>query len=62
MTDNATDDKGRPLPDNMTDRELLVELVTNMRAVGDAVGELAESPMVKALQSGQNPLMAMMGR
>ena len=57
-----TDAKGRPHPDTMSDRDLLVELVVNMRAVADAVDGLADSPMVRAMMSGSNPLAAMMGR
>lgn len=63
MADEAqTDDKGRPLAEEMSDRELLIETVRTLRAVSDAVGDLAQSPMFRALQGGSNPLMAMMGR
>lgn len=52
----------RPYIEGMSDREMLVEILTNMRSVQDAVSELEKSPMIAALKSGQNPLMAMMGR
>jgi hypothetical protein len=48
--------------DSMTDREILVEILTHMRDVEDAIEALSESPMVAAIMSGGNPLMAMMGR
>lgn len=60
-TTGVTDEKGRRLPDDMTDRELLTELVVNMRAIADAVDGLAESPMVRAMMNGSNPLTAMIG-
>lgn len=52
----------RPDIEGMSDREILVEILTNMRSVQDAVSELENTPMIAALKSGQNPLMAMMGR
>lgn len=52
----------RPDIEGMSDREILVEILTNMRTVRDVVSELEKSPMIAALKSGQNPLMAMMGR
>lgn len=45
---------------SMSDRELLEEMVHNQRTVTDIVEELAESPMVKQLSQGGNPIMAMM--
>lgn len=63
MTDNhadtAVDAKGRPRPETMTDRDLLVEVVTAMREVGDALAELSETPMMKAMSSGSG-LMGLM--
>lgn len=61
-TARPTDDKGRPLVESMDNTEMLRELTTNMRAVADAIDGLSDSPMVKAMMSGSNPLMAMMGR
>lgn len=58
----TTDNKGRPLPEGMSDRDLLIECVRTLRAVSDAVGDLAQMPMIQAMQSGSNPLMAMLGR
>ncbi len=54
------DEKGRPEPVYMTDRELLLELVAHLRTLADTVTELSDSPMVRALQGGGNPLLAMM--
>lgn len=48
--------------ESMTDRELLEEIVTNMRTVNDVVNSLADHPMVAAIANGQNPMMALMGR
>ena len=48
------DEKGRQVPESMTDRALLVELVTSMRTVGDAVEKFSESV------SG-NPMLSMFG-
>ena len=56
------DKKERVSPEHMSDHELLVETVTHLREVADAIEELAESPMIRALKAGQNPIMAMMGR
>lgn len=46
----------------MSDRELLEECVLRMRATAVAVDTLVNNPMVKALSSGQNPMMAFLGR
>lgn len=51
----------KPL-DTMTDREILEEVATNMRNVAVALDALADHPMVAAIASGQNPMLAMMGR
>ena len=48
--------------EEMTDTEMLREIVTNMRAVSDAVEMLQEHPLVSAIANGQNPMLAMMGR
>lgn len=47
---------------DMSDRELLEELVYGLRNLETALEGLSENPMIAALASGQNPLMAMMGR
>lgn len=47
---------------DMSDRELLEELVTGLRDAFDRIEELEQSPMVQAMKSGQNPIMAMLGR
>lgn len=57
-----SDEKGRPLIENMSDREILVELITGQRQLADALEQLEQSPMMRAMLSGQNPLMAMMGK
>lgn len=54
------DEKGRPFPEEMTDRELLVEITTTLRAVGDALApftnpelaKLGPIGMMRALMSG----------
>lgn len=60
--DPTHDAKGRPLPHTMSDRDMLVEVLYHLRTVADTVEELSDSPMVRALQGGGNPLMAMIGR
>lgn len=57
-----TDAKGRTIPDAMSDREILIEVLLHMRTIADVVEEMADSPMVKAMQGGGNPFMAMLGR
>lgn len=57
-----TDHKGRPIPDIMSDRDILVEILAHMRTIADVVEEMSDSPMVRAMQSGGNPFMAMLGR
>lgn len=56
------DEKGRPLPGTMTERDMLTEIMLALRAISDTVEELSESPMVSTLMKGGNPLMALMGR
>jgi hypothetical protein len=54
------DEKGRKLPEGMSDRELLIETVTVLRAVGDALAPMLDPEvarmgpigMMKALMSG----------
>lgn len=46
----------------MTDREILVEVLVKMRQLEEALTSLQDSPIVSAIMSGQNPLIAMMGR
>jgi hypothetical protein len=54
------DEKGRPLPEEMSERELLIETVTVLRAVGDAlapmlspeVARLGPIGMMRALMGG----------
>lgn len=55
------EDKFPPLAD-MSDRDILEEMATNMRAVATALEALADNPMIAAIASGQNPMLAMMGR
>lgn len=54
------DNEARKMTADMSDRELLIELVEGQRVMVDAVNALSESPMVKAMANGSNPLMAMM--
>jgi hypothetical protein len=54
-------DKRTPVTD-MTDRELLEELVVNGRALADALEALAQNPMIAAIANGTNPMAALMGR
>lgn len=43
----------------MSERELLEEVVTQMRAIIETIDALSNHPMISAISSGQNPLMAM---
>jgi hypothetical protein len=60
LEDFATDEKGRLLPENMSNRQLLIETVTVLRAVGDAlapmlspeVARLGPIGMMRALMGG----------
>lgn len=53
---------GFPVMAEMTDREILEEMATNMRSVAVALEALADNPMIAAIANGQNPMLAMMGR
>jgi hypothetical protein len=46
------DAKGRPLIPTMTDRELAEEVASNLRAFSDALENLAQNPMLKAMLPG----------
>lgn len=59
MVENGT---ARRAVADMSDRELLEELVTGLRDAFDRLAELEQSPMIQAMKTGQNPLMAMLGR
>lgn len=59
--DTGHDTKGRPHPDLMNDRQVMVECMMQLRSVADAVDDMMELPMVKAMANGQNPLAAMIG-
>jgi hypothetical protein len=48
--------------EDLTDTEMLREILTTMRNVETALAQLADSPMVSAIMSGGNPLLAMMNR
>lgn len=61
IVESPMDAKGRLSPEHMTDRALLVELVTHMRVLNDTVEEFSESPMVKSMTSGGSPLAALGG-
>jgi hypothetical protein len=43
-----TDDKGRPLPEVLSDRVLLIEIATHMRVMYDAITALGSNPMLAA--------------
>jgi hypothetical protein len=43
-----TDDKGRPMPEVLSDRELLVEIATHLRVMYDAITALGSNPMLAA--------------
>lgn len=53
--DILRDDKGRTIPEDMTDRELLEESVRSLRAVGDAFeqfsAELAKGGLVGMMRA-----------
>ncbi len=51
----------RPQIADMSDRELLEEVVTHLRTVSDVVEAFSESPMIQAIADGQNPLAILMG-
>lgn len=57
-TDAAfTDAKGRALPEYMTDREMMVAILNNQRAMMDMVNDLFDSmrsnPMFRAMMGGK---------
>lgn len=41
-----TDDQDRVLPEHLTERELLIELVNYMRGFTDLMTQLSEQPMI----------------
>lgn len=41
-----TDDQDRVLPEHLTERELLIELVNYMRGFTDLMTQLADQPMI----------------
>lgn len=43
------DAKGRTLPEAMTERDLLEEMVLNMRGLADMLEEIGKNPMLKAM-------------
>jgi hypothetical protein len=43
-----TDNKGRPLPEVLTDRALLIEIATHQRVMYDAITALGSNPMLAA--------------
>lgn len=49
----AVDERGRVAPEHMSEQELLVETVTTLRTVSDALekfsASMADSPMLKML-------------
>lgn len=45
----ATDDKGRTVVSEMTDRELMEEVAHNLRALADVLEALGSHPMAGAL-------------
>lgn len=51
----TVDSKGRPNPESMSDRELLIELVRGMRQAQDGLEQLL--PMLE--QMGNNPMLKM---
>lgn len=56
------DDHGRFEVGQMNDRELAEETVLLLRSIVDLVNEFTASPMMKAMASGKNPIMAMFGK
>lgn len=48
----GTDEKGRPMVETMTDREILKELLETMRALADVLQAVGESPMAAAMMPG----------
>lgn len=46
------DAKGRPIIEEMTERDLLVEVAYNLRAFSDALETLSRNPMLAAMVPG----------
>lgn len=46
------DDKGRPVPISMTEREMLEETVLTMRMCADAIQLIANNPVLSAMVPG----------
>ena len=46
------DEKGRDMVECMTDRELLKETVLSLRALGDVLEAVGQSPMAAAMMPG----------
>jgi hypothetical protein len=42
------DDKGRPMPEFLSDRELTIEIATHLRVMYDAITALGSNPMLAA--------------
>ena len=58
MADRETALEWRNMED-MTDREIAEETLVHLRSVAEAIAELQQTPMMRAMQSGGNPFMAM---
>lgn len=43
------DERGRVLPAQMDDREMLTEILTLFRTLGDTLEQMGQNPMLKAL-------------
>lgn len=43
------DEKGRPLPVAMSDREILEEILLTLRGFNDALDQISKSPMLGAM-------------
>lgn len=56
--DRPTDNMGRVFIAHMSDREIAEETLAHLRSVADAIAELSETPMMKAMRTGGNPFMA----
>lgn len=52
ITGPATDDKGRPVVQSLSDRELLEETVVYLRAFGDVLEQISKNPMLGAMMPG----------
>jgi hypothetical protein len=58
--DRPKDEAGRVFIAHLSDREVAEETLAHLRSVADAIAELSDTPMMKAMRGGGNPLMAMM--